>query len=144
MIGFLLGTLAAHAASDRDTAAALLAKAVTVARSGPAKALDEFTEHPESYRAKGGEIYLFVFDATTGKLLLGRFKGTDVRTLKSTSENWGQLAYDVGVQATSGKPLEVTYHAPKPNAKVTELSTKISFVERVGDIVLGVGYYASP
>jgi signal transduction histidine kinase len=65
--------------------------------------------------------------------------GTDVRALKDANgKAFGQELYAAG-QKPEGEITEVDYVFAKPTDP--KPVPKVSFVERVGDIACGVGYY---
>ena len=84
-------------------------------------------------------LYVFCFDRTYGILLAGQppTKGKDIRTFRDPSgKAFGQEMF---ANVNDGGFIIVDYRFPKPNSDVPV--DKESFVEGLGDIACGVGYY---
>jgi hypothetical protein len=129
----------AQQSGTADQAKALLAKAATAVRADKAGALAKFDEPNGGFKDR--DLYVFCFDRKAGTLLAGppTLKGKDVRTLKDTTgKMFGQEMF---TNAKDGDIVIVDYMFPKPNS-ITPVA-KESFIEGLGDVACGVGYYNS-
>jgi signal transduction histidine kinase len=82
---------------------------------------------------------VFCFDRRYGTVLAGppTAKGKDVRTLKDpTGKAFGQEMF---ANVKDGSLITMDYMFPKPNSTVPV--DKESFIEGLGDLACGVGYY---
>ena len=133
VVGVLASGGGASAGSAED-AKALLAKAVGALQADKG-ALAKFDDPKGGFI--NGDLYVFCFDRKTGVVENGSLKGKDMRTLKdSTGKAFGQDLFD---DAKEGQVGTVEYMFPKPGA--TDPSPKVSFIQAVGDLACGVGYY---
>ena len=122
-------------------AKALLDKAVAALKANQSDALAKFPKPDGGFRDR--DLYPFCFRIGDGKGVatpLAVPAGTDLRTLKdSTDKAYGQEAY-AAAQKPEGQMTEVNYMFPKPGT-TTPAVAKVSFVTKVGDLICGVGYY---
>ena len=137
----LVGVLSfgsAASAQQSGTAAdarTLLTKGVAAVKADKAGALAKFDDPNGGFKDR--DLYVFCFDSTSGIFLAGPLKGKDVKTAKdSTGKAFGQEMLD---KAKDGEVVTVDYMFPRPNT--TAPVAKESFVEGIGDIACGVGYY---
>ncbi len=139
----LVGALGFHNAAgaqqsgNADDAKALLARAASAVKADKAGALARFDDPRGG--SKDRDLYVFCFDRNSGTVLAGQpaTKGKDVRTIKDpTGKRFGQGMF---ANAKDGDVIIVDYLFPKPNSTVPV--AKESFVEGLGDVACGVGYY---
>jgi len=131
------GAASAQQPGAADEAKALLAKAVIAVKADEAGALARFDNPNGGY--KDHDLYVFCFDRRSGVLLAGQptTKGKDVRTLiDPTGKRFGQEMF---ANVKDDDVIVVDYLFPKPNSTVPV--AKESFVEGLGDVACGVGYY---
>jgi Cache domain len=86
-----------------------------------------------------GDIYVFCFYRTTGTVLAGppTTRGRDVRTITDpTGKAFGQQMF---ANVRDDQVIVIDYLFPKPKSTVPV--PKESFVEGLGDVACGVGYY---
>jgi len=137
---FSVGHVAgAQQSGTADEAKALLARAATAVKTDKAGALAKFDAPNGGF--KGRDLYVFCFDRNAGTVLAGQpaTKGKDVRTyVDSTGKRFGEEMF---ANVKDGDIIIVNYMFPKPNSVVPV--AKQSFVEGLGDIACGVGYYNS-
>jgi len=129
----------AQQSGTADEAKALLAKAAAAVETNKASALAKFNDPNGGFKDR--DLYVFCFDRRTGTTLAGQpaTRGQDVRTLRdSTGKMFGQEMF---ANVKDGDITIVDYTFPKPNS--TAPVAKQSFVEGLGDIACGVGYYNS-
>ena len=127
----------AQQAGTADEAKAMLAKAAAAVRADKASALARFDDPRGGFRDR--DLYVFCFDRTYGILLAGqpRTKGKDIRSLIDPSgKAFGQEMF---ANVNDSGIIIVDYRFPKPNSDVPV--DKESFVEGLGDVACGVGYY---
>ena len=129
--------LAEHATPEQ--AQALLDRAVaTVQKDGPDKAFAEFDDPAAGFVA--GELYVFVFDLKGVYHASGanpRLVGTNAYDLVDVEGK--PLVREMIARAKSSGHGEVTYvWLDRADNKVER---KRSLIQRVGDYVVGVGYY---
>ena len=139
LVGALSFSSAAGAqqSGNADDAKALLAKAAIAVKADEAGALARFDNPNGGYKDR--DLYVFCFDRRSGVLLSGQpsTKGKDVRTLiDPTGKRFGQEMFD---NVKDGEVVTVDYVFPKPNSTVPV--PKESFIEGLGDVACGVGYY---
>jgi hypothetical protein len=118
-------------------AKAMLEKAVAALKANEADALAKFSSPTGGFRDR--DLYVFAFDMTTGKFVAHvnpALVGTDIHAQKVNGQPVGQMVFDA---AKEGTITTVDYNFPKPGT--TEPVPKESFVTRVGNVGLGVGYY---
>jgi hypothetical protein len=129
----------AQQSGTADEAKALLARAATAVQADKTGALAKFNAPNGGFKDR--DLYVFCFDRNAGTLLAGQpaTKGKDVRTyVDSTGKLFGQEMF---ANVKDGDIIIVDYTFPKPNSTVPV--AKQSFVEGLGDIACGVGYYNS-
>jgi hypothetical protein len=133
-----LGFGSAASAQQSGTAAdakALLAKGTAAVKADKAGALAKFDDPAGGFKDR--DLYVFCFEIKSGLGLSGPTKGKDLRTLKdSTGKAFGQEMVD---KAKDGQVVTIDYMFPRPNT--TDPVAKESFIEGIGDIACGVGYY---
>ena len=129
----------AQQSGTADEAKALLARAATAVQADKAGALARFDAPNGGFKDR--DLYVFCFDHAAGTLLAGPpwLRGKDVRTvIDTTGKLFGQEMF---ANVRDGDIIIVDYVFPKPNSTVPV--AKQSFVEGLGDIACGVGYYNS-
>jgi signal transduction histidine kinase len=121
----------------------MLQKAVAAVKADKAKALDMFNKGEGGFLDR--DLYPFCANVSDGVLLAvanpnaKQNLGKDVRTLKDANgKAFGQELFAAG-QKPEGQISEVSYEFPRPGDP--KPAPKVSYVERVGDIYCGVGYY---
>jgi signal transduction histidine kinase len=125
-------------------ARAMLDKAVSAVKANKTKALDMFNKGEGGFLDR--DLYVFCANVTDGKLVaIGnpntkQLLGTDIKTLKDANgKAYGQEVLNAG-QKPEGQVTEVSgYLFPSPTSPTPV--PKNSFVEKVGEIACGVGYY---
>jgi signal transduction histidine kinase len=134
----VLGFGSAASAQQSGTAAdaqALLKKAAAAVQADKAGALAKFDDPNGGFKDR--DLYVFCFDSKSGLNLSGPLKGKDMKTIKdSTGKAFGQEIFE---KARDGAVVTVDYMFPRPNT--TDPVAKESFIEGLGDIACGVGYY---
>ena len=127
-----------------EEAKAMLVKAVAAVKEDKTKALDMFNKGEGGFLDR--DLYVFCSNVSdgitvaTGNPNTKQVIGQDGRALKdSTGYVYGLELYAAG-QKPEGQITEVSYMREKPGPNKTPVP-KVSFVERVGDIYCGVGYY---
>ena len=90
---------------------------------------------------KDRDLYVFCFDREYGTVLAGppTTKGKDVRTLRDPSGK--AFGREMFASVNDRGLITVDYMFPKPNSTVPV--GKESFIEGLGEIACGVGYYKS-
>ena len=139
LIGALSFSSAASAqqSGTADDAKTLLPKAAIAVKADEAGALARFDNPSGGYKDR--DLYVFCFDRRSGVLLSGQpsTKGKDVRTLiDPTGKRFGQEMF---ANVKDDDVIIVDYLFPKPNSTLPV--AKESFVEGLGDVACGVGYY---
>jgi Cache domain len=139
LVGALSFSCAAGAqqSGTADDAKALLAKAVIAVKANKAFALARFDDPNGGFKDR--DLYVFCFDRGSGTTLAGQpaTKGRDVRTFRDpTGKMFGQEMF---TNVKDDDILVIDYLFPKPNSTVPV--AKESFVEGLGDVACGVGYY---
>src|SRR5215472_3378833 len=127
----------AQQSGSADEAKALLARAAAAVKADKASALARFDDPRGGFKDR--DLYVFCFDRRYGTILAGqpRTKGKDVRTYTDPSgKSFGQEMF---TNVNEGGVITVDYMFPKPNSDVPV--DKESFVEGLGDVACGVGYY---
>jgi hypothetical protein len=155
---FLIGTVTAAALALSGTAFAqqpgqygssteanaMLVKAMAAVKADKVKALAMFNNGEGGFKDR--DLYPFCIDVSDGKMLANsnakQLIGLDARTLKdSTGHNFGQEIYDAAKTAKDGEIVESkTFLFPRPGSDTTP-QPKLAYIERVGDVYCGVGYY---
>jgi hypothetical protein len=129
--------VSAQQSGTADDAKALLAKAAIAIKADKAGALARFDNPNGGYKDR--DLYVFCFDRRSGVSFAGQptTKGIDVRTLiDPTGKRFGQEMF---ANVRDDDVIIVDYLFPKPNSTVPV--AKESFVEGLGDVACGVGYY---
>jgi hypothetical protein len=127
----------AQQSGTADEAKALLAKAAAAVKANEAGALAKFDDPNGGFKDR--DLYVFCFDRRSGIVLAGppTAKSRDLRTLKDpTGKMFGQEMFS---KVKDGDVIIVDYMFPKPNSTVPV--AKESFIEGLGDVACGVGYY---
>ena len=127
----------AQQSGTAEEAKALLARAAAAVKADKASALARFDEPRGDFKDR--DLYVFCFDRRYGTILAGQpaTKGKDVRSFKDPSgKAFGQEMF---ANVNDGGSITVDYMFPKPNSIVPV--DKESFIEGLGDIACGVGYY---
>jgi hypothetical protein len=127
----------AQQSGTADDAKALLQKAAIAVKADKAGALAKFDDPNGGFKDR--DLYVFCFDRRSGTVLAGppTAKGRDVRTVKDTTGRaFGQEMF---ANVKDDDVITVDYLFPKPNSTVPV--AKESFVEGLGDVACGVGYY---
>lgn len=143
---FVPASLAQQAAQSGtpDEAKAMLRRAAAAVRADKDKALFLFNNGDGGFKDR--DLYPFCVNVSDGKMLANGFAkqliGQDARALKdSTGKAFGQEVYEAVVKAKDGEIIESTpFLFARPGADAT-LVPKVIFVEKIGDIFCGVGYY---
>ena len=139
----LVGALSfinAASAQQSGTAAeakALLAKAAAAVKTDEAGAIARFDDPNGGFKDR--DLYVFCFDRRYGIVLAGppTTKGRDIRTLRDpTGKMFGQEMF---ANVKDGEVITEDYLFPKPNSTVPV--SKESFIEGLGSVACGVGYY---
>jgi cytochrome c len=132
-VGFALAQQFGTAAEAK----AMLEKAVAAVKANEADAIAKFNSPTGGFRDR--DLYVFCFDMTTGKFVAHvnpALIGTDIHAQKVNGQPVGEMVFSA---AKEGTITTVDYNFPKPGT--TEPVPKESFVTRVGNVGLGVGYY---
>jgi hypothetical protein len=141
LVGALSFSSAASAeqSGTADDAKALLAKAAIAVKADKAGALARFDNPNGGYKDR--DLYVFCFDRNSGIVLAGppTVKGIDQRTL--TDANGKRFGQEMFANVKDGEVIVVDYVFPKPNSTVPV--PKASFVEGLGEVACGVGYYTT-
>jgi len=129
----------AQQSGTADEAKALLAKAAAAVQADKAGALAKFDAPNGGFKER--DLYVFCFDRNAGTLLAGPpwLRGKDVRTVQDTTGK--MFGEEMFANVKDGDIIIVDYTFPKPNSTVPV--AKQSFIEGLGDIACGVGYYNS-
>lgn len=117
-------------------AKAMLDKAVTALKADKAKALEMFNAGTGGFKDR--DLYVFCANASDGTFTAHpKLMGQKLSELK---EKGGRpFGQEIMTNAQEGKTSEVAYMFPKPGTDVPV--AKMSYVQKVGDQVVGVGYY---
>ena len=127
----------AQQSGTADEAKALLQKAAIAVKADKARALARFDDPNGGFKDR--DLYVFCFDRRSGTVLAGppTARGRDVRTVKDTTgKAFGQEMF---ANVKDDDVITVDYLFPKPDSIVPV--AKESFVEGLGDVACGVGYY---
>ena len=137
-------TAFAQQGGTAQEAKAMLDKAVAAVKADKTKALDQFNKREGGFSDR--DLYVFCANVADAKLVaLGnpnakQLIGTDARTLKDANGMaYGQAIFNAG-QKPEGQVTEVSGYLFSRPSDPTPVP-KNSFVEKVGDIYCGVGYY---
>lgn len=134
VLSFVGAAIGQQSGSAAD-AKALLARAVPVVKADKATALARFEDPNGGFKDR--DLYVFCFDRASGTNLVGPLKGRDIKAVKdATGEAFGQEMFD---KAKEGDVIAIDYMFPRPGT--TMPVPKESFIEAIGDVVCGVGYY---
>ena len=129
----------AQQSGTADDAKALLQKAAIAVKADKAFALAKFDDPNGGFKDR--DLYVFCFDRRSGIVLAGppTTKGRDIRTLRDpTGKMFGQEMF---ANVKDGDVITEDYMFPKPNSTVPV--AKESFIEGLGDVACGVGYYTT-
>ncbi len=122
-------------------AKAMLQKAVAAVKANKEQAITTFNKGEGGFKDR--DLYPFCFNIADGKILAtqaSRLIGTDLRALKdNTGKAFGEEMYKTVKAGKEGTVAEVSYMFPRPGE--TTPVQKVSFVTKVGDLGVGVGYY---
>jgi hypothetical protein len=139
LAGALVFGMAASAqqSGTAQEAKALLARAAAAVKADKASALARFDDPRGGF--KNGDLYVFCFDRRSGTILAGQpiTKGKDIRTFKDP--NGKAFGREMFAAINDGGVVTVDYMFPKPYSDVPV--DKESYIEGLGDIACGVGYY---
>ena len=127
----------AQQSGTADEAKALLTKAAAAVEANKASALARFQDPNGGFKDR--DLYVFCFDRRAGTVLVGRDQGKDVRTLSDA--NGKMFGQEMFANVRDGDITIVDYTFPRPNSPAPV--AKQSFIEGLGDIACGVGYYNS-
>jgi len=119
-------------------AKAMLEKAVAALKANEVDAVAKFNSPTGGFRDR--DLYVFAFDMTTGKFVAHvnpALVGTDIHAQVVNGQPVGEMVF---AAAKEGTITTVDYNFPKPGTKEPAVP-KESFVTRVGNVGLGVGYY---
>lgn len=135
----LLGCLtAAFASNKHDDAKDLVKKAaVFLHKNGNVKGVAEFNKNPGPFVK--GELYIFLFDSKGITLAHGgnpKLVGKDMYNLKDSDGKF--FVQDVINTAKKGGGW-TEYRWTNPTSK--KIEPKMSYVEAVGDLTVGCGFY---
>jgi len=131
------GAAGAQQSGTADEAKALLARAAAAVKADEAGALARFADPKGGF--KDGDLYVFCFDRRSGTVLAGppTARGRDIRTLEDpTGKTFGEEMF---ASVRDGDVITVDYMFPKPNSTIPV--PKESFIEGLGNVGCGVGYY---
>jgi Cache domain len=131
------GAAGAQQFGTADQARALLARAAAAVKADEAGALAAFNAPNGSFR--DGDLYVFCFDRSSGTVLAGppTTRGRDVRTIQDpTGKPFG---HEMFANVRDSDVIAVDYMFPRPDSTVPV--PKESFVEGLGNVACGVGYY---
>jgi signal transduction histidine kinase len=129
------GVASAQQSGTAADAQALLQKAAAAVKADKTGALAKFDDPNGGFKDR--DLYVFCFDSKSGLNLSGPLKGKDMKAVKdSTGKAFGQ---EIVEKAKDGSVVTVDYMFPRPNT--TDPVAKESFIEGLGDIACGVGYY---
>jgi cytochrome c len=139
----ILGAVSVQAAerATPDQAIALVKKAVAyIGSAGREKAFAEISDKGSQF--VNGELYIFVYDMKGTCLAIGngnaaKMVGKDLSDMRDAN---GKYIIKSFVELLNTKPSGwVDYNWPNPVTKAVEL--KSSYVEKVGDVLVGAGIY---
>lgn len=121
-------------------AQALLARAVDAVRADPDKAIDAFNRLRGPYSED--DLYVFVVDLGDMRFrahgIDRRLIGTDARSLRDP--NGKPVVPEMIAAVAKGDQAELDYAWPNPVTGKVE--NKHTFLRKVGEVLVGVGYYA--
>jgi hypothetical protein len=139
MLGIVSSVAFAEQPDDAAKTQAMLGRAVAALKADRAAAIDMFTNGAAGFR--DGNIYVFCFERTSGKLLTGQNPGKEVQTIRgSNGDPWGLRIFNAS-QKPAGEVTELSYLAPKPGPDPTEV-LKVTVVTAADEqFACGVGYY---
>jgi len=133
-----------HTVSQFGTAAeakAMEDQAIAELKTDPAAALAKFNKADGGFRDR--DLYVFCFNLTTTKLdahanpsLVGR-KASSIK--EKDGSPVGQKLLDAAKAAAEGTIVTVSYNFPRPGTETPV--PKESYITRIGNEAVGVGYY---
>jgi hypothetical protein len=116
-------------------ARAMFDRAIAALRANPTTAIERFNAADGGFRDR--DLYVFCFDRSTSMGLVGGTRGQDFRNLRdATGDAFGQR---IIAAAREDAVSTVVYRFPRPGG--TAPVEKESFVQAVGNVGCGVGYY---
>lgn len=136
----LIGCIgSAFAADKKDEAKALVKKAVSfMKQNGNEKALSEFN-NPKGQFVKG-DLYIFVLDSKVTMLANGGNQKLVGKNLANLKDAQGKLFNkDLMETAQHGGGWAPEYKWSNPLTK--KIEPKLAYVEPVGDLLVGCGFY---
>ena len=123
-------------------AKAMLQKAVAAVKANKEQAIEMFNKGESGFKDR--DLYPFCFNIEDGKILATQASsliGKDLRTLKdSKGKAFGEEMYKKAKAVKEGATTEVSYMFPRPGSDTTPVQ-KVSYVTKVGNVGVGVGYY---
>jgi cytochrome c len=128
------------ARATRDQAQALLARAADAVRSKPVKAIEGFNTIRGPYAED--DLYMFVIGLTDNRFRAHgadhRLIGTDALSLRDPSGK--PIGREMLAAVAERDQAELDYAWPNPVTGKVE--NKHTYLRKVGDMLVGVGYYA--
>jgi signal transduction histidine kinase len=132
----------AQDARTPEQAKALVEKAATYLKAeGREKALAVFSDPKGEF--VDGDLYLFVMDATDGKLTMlahGVNKGLIGKPQIDVKDAEGK-AFNQDMAAVLSKNSNAWLEYKWPNPATKKIASKKSYVAKVGDVIIGAGVY---
>ena len=138
-IFFICAATAVYAAESKEDAKALVEKAAAFVKAqGKDKALAEFNK-PKGQFDKG-ELYIFVYDMKATVLAHPKNPKLIGKNLLDVPDSSGKLFRKEAVELAKTKGSGwIDYKYLNPSTKKVE--SKTSYIEKVGDVILGCGTY---
>ena len=127
-----------------DEARSMLTRAVAAVRADQDAAINAFNQGEDGFLDR--DLYPFCIQASDGLIvaqggpLSDVYLGRNMRELTDAVGNaYGEKMFQAA-QKPEGEISEVSYMFPRP-IENSDPVDKISFIQRVGDLACGVGYY---
>lgn len=127
-----------------DEARSMLTRAVAAVRADQDAAINAFNQGEDGFLDR--DLYPFCIQASDGLIvaqggpLSDVYLGRNMRELTDAVGNaYGEKMFRAA-QKPEGEISEVSYMFPRP-IENSDPVDKISFIQRVGDLAFGVGYY---
>ena len=127
-----------------DEARAMLKRAIAAVRADKNQAIGMFNRGEGGFLE--GDLYPFCIQVSDGLIvaqggpLTDEFVGRSIRPLTdAVGKAYGEEIF-AAAQGPEGEVTEVRYSFPRPSDKSLPVP-KISFIQPVGDLACGVGYY---